>query len=46
VSEAEQFVRIGDSPVTNLHELLESFRKGDHDGILKFFGAAFDEATR
>jgi hypothetical protein len=45
VLENEKFLRIGDSPVTNLGALLGAFAAGDHDSIVGFFNAVYEEAA-
>ena len=44
VMEDEKLYRLSDSPITNLKELLKSFREGDHKAIRQFFRAAYDKA--
>ena len=44
VLEDERLMRVGDSIVTNLSELLNAFRMGDHGAVTQFFNAVFDEA--
>lgn len=44
VLEDERLMRVGDSVVTNLSELLNAFRIGNHEAITQFFNAVYEEA--
>jgi hypothetical protein len=44
VLEDERLMRISNSVVTNLEELLTAFRTGDHEAIQQFFNAVYEEA--
>jgi hypothetical protein len=44
VLEDERLMRVGNSVVTNLGELLSAFRTGDHEAVTQFFNAVYDEA--
>lgn len=44
VLEDQRLMRISDSVVTNLRELLSAFRHGHHEAITQFFNAVYEEA--
>lgn len=44
VLEDERLMRVGDSVVTNLGELLNAFRTGNHEAATQFFNAVYEEA--
>jgi hypothetical protein len=44
VLEDERLMRVGESVVTNLSELLNAFRVGNHEAITQFFNAVYEEA--
>jgi hypothetical protein len=44
VLEDERLLRVANSVVTNLDELLRAFRDGDHASIVQFFNSVFEDA--